>query len=61
MKNTANKAVRERLQKHHIAYWKLAQRLDCTDMTVYRMLRTELPEAKQNELIKLIEQIAQED
>ena len=61
MKNKENPRVREKLLLGGVPYWKLAPRLGISETTLYRMLRTELPEDKQNELIALIDQIADEE
>ena len=61
LKKKANIRVRDELQKRSVPYWILADRLGCSTNTVYRMLLHELPEAKQDELIELIETIAEEE
>lgn len=57
MKNTANRTVREELKKHSVPFWKLGEKLNCHEGTIYRMLRSELPQEKQNELIRIIQEI----
>lgn len=51
----ANEKIRKLMYMNHIPQWKLADLMGVCENTVQRMLRRELPEAKQLEIITLIE------
>lgn len=54
----ANEEIRALMRMYHIPQWKLAKEgLGCCEATVQRMLRTELPKTKQNEIIKIIKEL----
>ncbi len=50
----ANQRVREELAKQNMYLWELAVLLGVSEPTITRMMRKELPEQRQNELVELI-------
>lgn len=55
-----NAKVRQAAKINHIKLWQIADKLGMQDSAFSRMLRYELPVAKQNELISIIDNIAKE-
>ncbi|MBQ8922116.1 MAG: hypothetical protein IJ060_08160 [Oscillospiraceae bacterium] len=55
----ANCAVRERAKARGVYLWEIAQALGKSEPTVIRMLRIELSEERQTELLQIIDQIAE--
>lgn len=54
----ANEIIREAAKARNIRLWEIAAELKITDKTFSRQLRTELPEEKQREILKIIENYA---
>ena len=54
----ANNKIREELKKNKVFQWQLADRLEISEPTLTRLLRHELPDEKQEELIGKIREIA---
>ena len=54
MKN--NTLIREALFRTGMKKWQLAKAMGISEPTLYRMLREELPEEKQREIVSLINQ-----
>lgn len=52
MKN--NKEIREALKAAGLKQWKLGELLGCSESTVYRKLRKELPEDEKQKILKMI-------
>ena len=52
-----NKKVRIKLLEHDLKQWELAKIMGVSEATVYRLLRDELPEEKQDQIVKLIESV----
>lgn len=53
-KDRPNAAVRDALAKNDMFVWELAELKGCSESTMIRHLRTELPKEEQKELINLI-------
>lgn len=51
----ANKEIREAMKRAGVAQWELGDLLECSENTVYRKLRKELPEDMKQKILKLIE------
>lgn len=51
-----NTKVRTKLFETDIPRWKCAKLLGISEMTLYRMLRNELPEAEQDRICQLIDE-----
>ena len=49
-----NKEIREALKAADLKHWELAERLGCSENTVYRKLRTELPEDEKRHILEVI-------
>lgn len=56
-----NVIIREALERQNLPVWFLKNILKCSESTVTRMMRDELPEAEQIRIVKLIEQAAKND
>ena len=50
-----NARVREALKKHKMYQWQLADLMGISEPSFTRLMRHELPEEKQNEMISLID------
>ena len=50
-----NKRIRLKLAEYELTQYDLSKLLGVSEMTVYRKLREELPEAEQDRIISLIE------
>lgn len=46
--------IRKQLQNSNMKQWELAQKLNVSESTLIRWLRTELPEEKKERILKLI-------
>lgn len=56
-----NRDIRARSVAAGVPMWKLAMELGIGDNTLYRWLRTELPEEKRNAMLEAIDKLAKED
>ena len=56
-----NVIIREALERQNLPVWFLKNILKCSESTVTRMMRDELPEAEQIRIVKLIKQAAKND
>lgn len=56
-----NKRLRKELIKNRMFLWELAKLMGVSESTITRMMRDELPEARQDELIDLIRKGANSD
>ena len=56
-----NKRVRDELVKNQMFLWELAKLIGVSEATITRMMREELPDARQDELIELIRKGAKRD
>ena len=54
-----NQRVRKEARIYDVKLWQIAERLGITDGNFSRKLRRELPDERQDELIKLIHEIAE--
>lgn len=55
-----NIKVRTKLFETNMPRWKCAELLGVSEMTLYRMLRNELPEDEQDRICRLIDEYAAE-
>ena len=56
-----NKRIREELVRNQMFLWELAKMIGVSESTMTRMMREELPDARQDELIDLIRKGAKRD
>ena len=56
----ANLDVRETAKRCHVTQWQIAEKMGCSEHTVHRRLRTELPEEEKVRFIGIISEIARE-
>lgn len=52
-----NEKVKRTIKKSLVTNWELANALNISEMSLYRMFRKELPEEEQNKLCDMIVQI----
>lgn len=57
---TANTEIRKAMHRYGVPYWLLAYWLGCSEGTLYRRMRFELPEDQQLLYLATIEKIAKE-
>lgn len=57
---TANTVIRRAMHRYGVPYWLLAHALGCSEGTLYRRMRFELPEDEQRQYLAMIEEIARE-
>ena len=50
-----NKLIRQELVSSGMKQWQLADLMGISEQTIYRKLRKELPQAEQEQIIKLIQ------
>ena len=55
----ANRQIKERAKKEGVRLWQVADVLGVSEATMTRMLRKELPQAKQQEIMTIIDQISE--
>lgn len=55
-----NVKIRQALRSYSIPIWQLADAYGKAESTMYRLFRHELPEAEQEKMIRLIEEIVKE-
>ena len=56
----SNQLLRDYAKISGVKLWEVAERLNLQDTNLSKMLRHQLPDDKQNELIAIIDQIARE-
>lgn len=56
-----NQNIKEALKKAHVAYWRIAEQIGCSENTFVRMMRHELPEDQKQKLLSIIDCLAKED
>lgn len=54
----ANEAIREKVKATGVRYWEVAERIGISDVTLCRQLRRELPEARQQLILRAIDELA---
>lgn len=54
----ANEAIREKVKATGVRYWEVAERIGVSDVTLCRRLRRELPEARQQLILRAIDELA---
>lgn len=57
----ANEAIREKVKATGVRYWEVAERIGVSDVTLCRQLRRELPEARQQLILRAIDELAGRD
>lgn len=60
MTKLKNNDVRDMAKKANVRMWEVARAMGCSDNTLTRLLRDELPTEQKKEIISLISRIAQE-
>lgn len=56
----ANEAIRQKAKERGVKLWEVAERIGLCDNRFSRVLRHELPEAKQRSILETIDEIAKE-
>lgn len=54
----ANEAIREKVKATGVKYWEVAERIGVSDVTLCRQMRRELPEARQQLILRAIDELA---
>lgn len=54
----ANEAIREKVKATGVRYWEVAERIGVSDVTLCRQLRRELPETRQQLILRAIDELA---
>ena len=54
----ANEAIREKVKVTGVKYWEVAERIGVSDVTLCRQMRRELPEARQQLILRAIDELA---
>lgn len=57
----ANEAIREKVKATGVRYWEVAERIGVSDVTLCRQLRRELPKARQQLILRAIDELAGRD
>lgn len=57
----SNLIIREAIKKNNLKYWMVADKLGINDGNFSRMLRKELPEEKEKEIIDIIKELEEEN
>lgn len=57
----ANEAIREKVKATGVRYWEVAEQIGVSDVTLCRQLRRELPEARQQLILRAIDELAWRD
>lgn len=60
-KNPNNAEVRKKMRITGIRQWQVADAMEVSENTLCRMLRYELPDAKKQEMLSLIDSLAREE
>ncbi len=58
MSNTINKGIRTAAKQAGVKLWQIAERLGINDGNFSRKLRRELPEEEQNQILRIIGELA---
>ena len=58
MKNTANQDLRNAAKAAKVPLWRIAEKLGCSEPTMTRKLRRELPEKQKQQMFGIIEHLA---
>ncbi|MEE0366793.1 MAG: hypothetical protein UD575_18270 [Oscillospiraceae bacterium] len=61
MKNTANQDLRNAAKAAKVPLWRIAEKLGCSEPTMTRKLRRELPEKQKQQMFGIIEHLAMEE
>lgn len=56
MNRTINKRIRDCLRENGMYVWELGKVLNVSESSVTRIMRSELPEKRQNEIVVMIEE-----
>lgn len=56
-KSAQNMDLRIAMKLHGVPFWKLADALNVSEVTVYRKFRHELPDDQKKEIMKIIEKL----
>lgn len=54
----ANEAIREKAKESGVRLWEVAEQIGVSDVTLCRQLRRELPEARQQLILRAIDELA---
>lgn len=54
----ANEAIREKVKVTGVKYWEVAEQIGVSDVTLCRQMRRELPEARQQLILRAIDELA---
>lgn len=57
----ANEAIREKAKKSGVRLWEVAEKIVVADSTFCRQMRRELPEARQQLILRAIDELAGRD
>ena len=60
MRNTANRELRNAAKAAKVPLWRIAEKLGCSEPTMTRKLRRELPEEGKQQMLGIIEHLAME-
>ena len=55
-----NMKIREAIRKNNLRYWEIAEKLNLNDGNFSRLLRKELIDEKQKEILKIINELKEE-
>ena len=55
----ANEAIREKAKESGVRLWEVAERIGVSDVTLCRQMRRELPEARQQLILRAIDELAE--
>lgn len=55
----ANEAIREKAKESGVRLWEIAERIGVADSTFFRQMRRELPEARQQLILRAIDELAE--
>ena len=55
--NKQNLKIRLAIMEHSVRFWDVAKALGISESTFYRMMRDELPEDRQDEIVAKIEEV----
>lgn len=55
-----NIEIRNSAKRHGLTHWQIAERLGISEQTFCRMMRRELPAEKQSDILRVLDQMAEE-